>query len=125
MTTRDFMEAPGDRKTIAEWQDLVWSTAEKSGWHEGELDANAIAAKLALIHSEVSEALEELRVHPVHHAYTRESDGKPEGFAVELADVVIRVMDLAGQLGFDLEKAIATKHEFNETRPHRHGGKVL
>ena len=112
-------------KTIAEWQDEVWTTAENSGWHEGNLNTNDIAAKLALVHSEVSEALEELRVHSPSHEYARASDGKPEGFAVELADVVIRVMDLCGQLEIDLEAAIAKKHAFNATRPYRHGGKAL
>ncbi len=96
-------------------------------------DANAMAVSkgfsvvanipraLCLLHSEISEALEELRVNddPLH-TYQRE-DGKPEGFSAELADVFIRLANLCGGLGIDLEQAVAGKHEFNTTRPHKHG----
>ena len=46
---------------------------------------------------------------------------KPEGVAVELADAVIRIADLCGHLGIDLEAAIALKMDYNETRPFKHG----
>jgi NTP pyrophosphatase (non-canonical NTP hydrolase) len=52
-------------------------------------------------------------------------EDKPIGFASELADVVIRVMDLAEAMGIDLEREILLKHEYNLTREHRHGGKAL
>jgi NTP pyrophosphatase (non-canonical NTP hydrolase) len=45
------------------------------------------------------------------------------GFPSELADIVIRVADLAGALGIDLAEAIRIKLAFNRTRTHRHGGK--
>ena len=48
---------------------------------------------------------------------------KPEGFPTELADVVIRVGDLAGRLGIDLAAVIGEKMAYNITRPYRHGGK--
>ena len=51
--------------------------------------------------------------------------GKMEGVPSELADVVIRIMDLAEYYGIDLEKVIAEKHTFNKTRPFKHGGKKL
>lgn len=48
---------------------------------------------------------------------------KPEGEAIELADVVIRIMDYFGAMGWNLEDCIALKHEYNSGRPYRHGGK--
>jgi NTP pyrophosphatase (non-canonical NTP hydrolase) len=85
-----------------------------------------IPEMLALIHSEISEALEEYRQNrmSVWEATTplREVQ-KPEGFPIELADAVIRIMDLAEHLGINLEEAITTKHAFNMTRPYRHNHK--
>ncbi len=48
---------------------------------------------------------------------------KPEGVAVELADAVIRIADLCGHLGIDLEEVIEIKMAYNEGRPYKHGKK--
>ena len=80
---------------------------------------------LALIHSEVSEALEELRngSQPDAWWYNDKDVYKPEGFPVELADIIIRVLDLAGGLDIDMATVLEQKIEYNRTRPFRHGGK--
>jgi NTP pyrophosphatase (non-canonical NTP hydrolase) len=49
---------------------------------------------------------------------------KPEGFGSELADIVIRVFDLAEDLGIDIAAEIRRKMRYNESRAYRHGGKV-
>ena len=98
-------------------------TAKSKGWWD-DPDRN-IGEILALIHSEVSEALEVYRLKgkdSLKENWFNEK-GKPEGFTVELADVVIRIADLCGEFGLDLESALTTKLSYNQTRPYRHGNK--
>jgi NTP pyrophosphatase (non-canonical NTP hydrolase) len=115
--------------TLREWKARVHELAREKGWWDGHgtpPSTDAVLAKLALIHSEVSECVEEARVtEPDSLGDIRYgTNGKPEGFAIELADVIIRALDLAGALGIDIEAAVAMKHRYNMTRPHRHGGKL-
>lgn len=46
-----------------------------------------------------------------------------EGIAAELADVIIRVLDYCAYAGIDIENVLEVKHEYNKSRPYRHGGK--
>jgi NTP pyrophosphatase (non-canonical NTP hydrolase) len=94
---------------LANWQDEIHKNAKAHGWWEDERPVPEI---LALIHSEVSEALE---------AYRNQDQ---ENFAEEMADIVIRCLDAAGGYGIDIEDEIRKKHEINKSRPYRHGGKV-
>lgn len=48
---------------------------------------------------------------------------KPEGVAIELADCMIRILDYCGKNEIDIESLLLIKHEYNLTRPYRHGGK--
>lgn len=106
--------------TINDFVAEVHTTAVEHGWWEG--DTFNVPEKLALIHSEISEALEHYRNEEKEIFFG--PDGKPDGFAIELADAVIRIMDLCGKMGIDLEGAIKLKHEFNKERPYRHGNKA-
>jgi NTP pyrophosphatase (non-canonical NTP hydrolase) len=111
--------------------DLVFEAhhiAKDKGWWPEELSAWAhFPSVVALIHSEVSEALTEHRngrkLDEVY--YNLEKPEKPEGIPIELADIVLRVADLCGKAGIDLEEALRIKNEYNATRAHRHGNKVL
>lgn len=115
--------------TIKKWCDYIGKWALDKGWHESFV----IDTKLLLIHSEISEAFEEVRNGKLYDEiyYSKHQDvgvkapiDKPEGFIIEIADAVIRIFDLCSFLNIDLEKAIKLKMAYNERRPYRHGGKL-
>lgn len=77
-------------------------------------DPSLVPIKLSLVHSEVSEALEEWR-----------KEHRLEEFGGELADIIIRVTQLGIGLGIDLDEAVADKQEKNRTREFQHGGRRI
>lgn len=98
----------------------VHETATAKGWWE---KPRGVPECLMLAVTELSEAMEEYRKGYACIIYEGEA-GKPEGMPIELADAVIRIMDLCEYLSIDLADAIKRKMAYNETRPHRHGGKI-
>ena len=86
-----------------------WNVTEEADW----MATYKVPAILALVHSEVSEALEAFRVNDIGH------------FAEELADIVIRVLDIAPGFGIDMDNEIARKLAKNRKRGYRHGGKRI
>lgn len=102
----------GIRHVVHDW-------AKKKGWWDQPRNKGEL---IALMHSELSECLEALR--------TKTPDGSPAmddkvpeltGEEAELADTVIRILDYCGAFGIDLGRAIMLKHEYNITRPPKHG----
>ena len=107
----------GDLNAIAK---QIHDTAVAHGWWDNPPSFGEVCA---LIHSEVSEALEAYRIgEPM---YYESASGNPEGQAVELIDVIIRTLDYLATTGVDIDAIMAQKMEYNKTRPYRHGGKAL
>ena len=98
----------GTTRSIKEWQSIVtdWAVSKGFNWTKDDVDT-----MLLRIHSEVSEASEAIR------------DDDFIGFAEELADIFIRLVNLCEVWNIDLEKDVIEKHYKNIDRPNLHGRK--
>lgn len=106
----------GERMTIAELVRQSWQIAEDKGFHFGrDAGRDNTLLRLCLIHTEVSEAAQEVKRHGTADPAVRHR------LALELADVLIRCADLAGCLDLDLQEACLAKLEANRQRPHLYG----
>ena len=105
--------------TLNELAQQINDNARAKGFWDADRNMGEM---LMLAVSELAEALEEHRAgKPAEYVCTGAC--KPEGVAVELADAVIRIADLCGHLGIDLEEVIEIKMAYNEGRPYKHGKK--
>lgn len=97
----------------------IHENAVAHGWWESD---RGLAEIIALCHSELSESLEAYRNG---EELVWDNNGKPDGIAVELIDCVIRIFDYLAKEKVDIEQIMRIKHEYNKTRPYKHGGKKI
>lgn len=92
----------------------IYQMNSANGFWDGPQDS--FGQKIALVHSELSEALEADRKN-------LQDDKLPDrhGREVELADAMIRIFDLAGRYDMDLGGALVAKIAYNASRPYKHG----
>lgn len=104
-------------------QELILEWGKKKGWNDDRSPGELIA----LMHSELSEALEEYRKdEEIRKVYLSGQDGtKPEGFFIELADCMIRILHMAALWDVSIVDCLVMKMEYNERRAVRHGGKTI
>lgn len=126
-------------RTVNRLRDEAHRIAVEHGFKDA-----SIGEDMALIHSEVSEALEDHRngspptlvwyvdkrdgrrwSSEEYAAVPNRSDFKPCGIPSEMADIMIRVLHFCGKHGIDIENAIEEKMAYNASRPFKHGGKKL
>jgi len=100
---------------LAYLQETVHEIAKSKGWWDEERSTGEV---IALIHSELSEALQALREKEEPH-----SDHIPDFLLVEeeMADVIIRVLDFCAGFGYNVCGALIEKVRYNRTREYRHG----
>lgn len=101
---------------IRELCGMAYKTAKEKGWWNSKRNDGEL---IALMHSELSEALKALR-HP-----GKKDEHLPlyDSVGLELADVLIRIFDYCGARSIDLEACLYAKMKYNETRSYKHGGK--
>jgi NTP pyrophosphatase (non-canonical NTP hydrolase) len=94
-----------------------WDVLREEDWlgslGEPPADPNKILAKLALVGTEIAEAVEAVR----HNNF--------DNFEEEIADTIIRLLDITEGLGIDIQPVIEAKLAVNATRGYRHGGKLV
>ncbi len=93
------------------------ATAKSKGFNNAKTNE---LVQIALMHAELGEATEAYRKDLI-------DDHIPEfkGIEAELADTVIRIMNMAAAKKLRVAEAIIAKMKYNKSRPFRHGGKKV
>ena len=101
----------------------AYRIADEHGWHEKKRSFGEV---IALVHSELSEALEAYRSMAPEIDFQEDylRNGK-DSVAIEFADVFIRIADTCEEFNIPIIEALLWKMNYNESRSHRHGGKRL
>ena len=94
----------------------IHERAIQKGFWESGVDRND-GEMIALMHSELSEALEAIRQRNPPSEHIPEFSGVEE----EFADLIIRVLDTCYARGYRIEEAIHAKMKYNNGRPYKHG----
>jgi NTP pyrophosphatase (non-canonical NTP hydrolase) len=92
----------------------IHQTACEKGWWD---EPRNFGELIALCHSELSESLEAKRTNLPAEVFI---NWVPEGWGVELADCIIRILDMAAFFGLNMEGIINSKMQYNMKRPYRH-----
>ena len=108
--------------------EYAYNVAKHVGFHTSKVKFGDFVSN---IHSEVSELWESYRRNTLNDPCDKAYPMKELGFTPltcveeELADILIRTLDMAHTLNIDIGNAVKVKSEYNKTRPYRNGGKLV
>ena len=112
-----------------EMSERVYQNAISKGFKDG-ITKTPVAELIANIHGETSELWEAYRNSQLNSPCDKAEEMKAANVEPltcaeeEIADIIIRALDTARDIGIDVGRAVLTKAAFNATRSTRHGGKL-
>lgn len=124
MNENPFLKASIEQ-ALNDLSEVVYKNAEEKGFHDEDSDRSDVqnyAIWTANLHGEVSELWEAARKNQLFDTCDKDCGLTCE--EEELADIIIRALDTARARHIDIGRAVLTKHEYNTTRSHKHGGKL-
>lgn len=98
----------------------IWNVARLKGFRRGVGDVE-LSTFVANLHGEVSELWEAYRRDKLFEQCDKATSEPLTCAEEEIADILIRTLDMAADLGVDVDKAVRVKLAYNLTRPHKHG----
>jgi len=107
---------------------MLHDTAVNNGWFDTDTkDVQWVPTQIALIHSELSEALGYYRSMKDVNEIDEVHEGVMElkGFFVEIADAIMRLLVLCEHYNIDIERIMLLKNSENKLRGYKHGGKLI
>lgn len=105
---------------LREMAQVVYDNACKKGFHDGDV---VVGDHCSNLHGEVSELWEAYRLDRLRKPCDKNTPEPLTCAEEELADILIRVLDISCDLGIDIARAVRVKHMYNTNRPYKHGNK--
>lgn len=114
-------------RSLGEWAELINAISVSHGFWPDDppsIGDRNFGEMIALMHSELTEALESHREGEPSVFYKKNGEtlsNKPEGWAVELIDCIIRALDTLAVAGINVDMLMQEKCDYNLSRPRLHG----